>query len=315
MPIPSGLSAQFGAAIETTPGTRVAPTVFPELLQESLRRNPQYARSAGLRSGRIVQHRITEIGYQVSGQVSMEVAPETIGPFLRAGVGAVSTTGTNPYTHVITPSATTMRPSMTLQFGRPTVASPSVVKVLEYQGCYVSSWEMAFNTDAYATCQFSFDGMYEDSTQTIATPTYPTLTPFTFEHAVLTASGGTEEVDSLTVSGNLTNFVRRQVSSTQPGTNRITPGGMAAFGGTFTRDFRNTDMYDDMVAGTEATLTVAVTSGSYSLTITGNARLIDAGSNVSGPELLKEAVPFEFVHTTSDASAFTATLVNNVATI
>jgi hypothetical protein len=314
MAIPSGLSAQLGVAIETTPGTRVAPAVFPELLSESMRRNPQFLRSAGLRV-RMTQHRIIDSGYRVSGDVQMEAATETIGPFLRAAIGAVATTGSGTYTHVITPSVTTLRPSMTVQIGRPTVATSAVVECFEYTGCYVNAWELSIQPDAFVTASFTFDGMLEDVSQTLATPTYPTLTPLTFLHATLTASGGTECVNSLNLTGSLSNSVRAQVCPTNPGTNKITPSGMAAFGGSFGRDFRNTDMYDDMVAGTEATLTVALVSGSYSLTITGNARLMDAGPNVGGPDILTEDVPFEFLHASTDASAFTATLVNNVATI
>ncbi len=314
MPIPSGLSAQLGAAIETTPGTRVAPTVFPELISESLRRNPQFLRSAGLRV-RMTRHRIDASGYRVGGDIQMETAAETIGPFLRAAIGSVSTSGAGTFTHVITPSTTTLRPSMTLQVGRPTVASPALVKVGEYTGCYVNAFELTIEPDAYVMASFTFDGMLEDLSQTIAAPTYPTLTPFTFLHATLTASGGTECVNSLNVAGSMSNAVRPQICPTNPGTNKITPSGMADFGGSFGRDFRNTDMYDDMIAGTEATLTVALVSGTSSLTITGNARIMDAGANVGGPDILTEDVPFEFVSATSDAAAFTATLVNNVSTI
>jgi hypothetical protein len=321
MPIPSGLSAQFGAAIETTPGTRVAPAVFPELTSESIRRNPQHIWPMGLRN-RLTPPAPVIVGYRPAGDIQLDVSAETIGPFLRAGIGAVSTSGSGTYTHVITPSVTTLPPSMTLQFGKPTAALSSTVEVQEFTGCYVNAWELSLVPDQFVAASFSWDGMLVDDGQTIATPTYPTLTRFVSTHATLTASGGTECVNSLNITGALSNDVKPQLGcSTYPGTNKILPaagGDWARFGGSFNRDFRNTDMYDDMVAGTVATLTLALTSGSFSLTITGTAQLMDGMANIGGPGVLQEDVPFVFVRASdsaTDASAFTATLVNNVATI
>jgi hypothetical protein len=69
------------------------------------------------------------------------------------------------------------------------------------------------------------------------------------------------------------------------------------------------------VNGAEAALSLAFDAGTGAkLTIAGNVRFDGSTPNVSGPELLEQALPFKFVSVTSDAAAFTVTLENADAT-
>lgn len=313
---PSGISAQVGYIVETTAGTRQAPTTFLEVVQESLKRNPQFIRPRHLAAGRRLAKRKILAGQLPSGQISFPVYPETIGPLLRGVLGGVSTTGSNPYTHTITPGSSPA-PSFTFQVGRPDVATAPTVHPFDYVGSYIEQLEIVCNAGEQVMAQVDLAAIREVDDQSLASASYATVTPLTFMHATLTASGGTECFDTATVTIRQALAKRQQGCPTGTvGEQKINPTGVLEIGGTVTRDWRNQDLYDDMVAGTEGTLTLAFNAGaSAQLTLTGNAFFADAGTMVAGPDLLKEQIPFEFVHATADASAFTATLINSVATI
>lgn len=316
MPYPSSNSAQAAYAIEAVAGTRQTPTIFVEIASETLKRNPQFLRPRPVAGGRLMPKRKVLAGQKPGGGISFPVYPETIGPLLRATLGKVATTGAGPYTHVITPDQANVRPAMTWQFGRPDAAA-GTVHAFDYIGCYVEQLELACNAGEEVMASVDLVGMREVDDQTLAVATFPTVTPLTFLHATLTASGGTECFDSITVTLKNSNAARQQACPTNPGEQKVTPLGVDVYGGTVTRDWRNQDLYDEMVLGTEGTLSLAFNAGaSAQLTLAGNVFFANAGSNVPGSNaLLKETVPFEFVSGTSDAAAFTATLITTVATL
>jgi hypothetical protein len=70
------------------------------------------------------------------------------------------------------------------------------------------------------------------------------------------------------------------------------------------------------VAGTEASLVVALNAGANAqMTFTLNIVFTGETPQVTGPEMIKQPLPFEVTSATSDAAAATLVLINDDATI
>lgn len=162
MALGSGLAAQIGFGIESTPGTVVTPTLFTPLVSESLKLDRARLESAGIIAGRRVLDSDMWNGGNntVSGDVQLELYDRSLGPLFRAMFGAVSTSGSDPYTHTFTPGELA-DDTLTVQVGRPTV-SGSVIP-FTYGGCTVTSWQLACATGAIATLGLSVTGSSEQA--------------------------------------------------------------------------------------------------------------------------------------------------------
>lgn len=310
MPVNSGLRAQLGVAIETTVGTYTAPDHFLELLSETLKFTKNPLVSAGLRAGRRTRHRTTFGTQQTAGGVRVESAAEAQGILWRLAMGAVATTGAGPYTHVFTPGDL---PSATFQVGKP--GTGGTVHPHSYLGSYVNGWELSVTAGEFVNMSVDLVGSNEVTNESLASATFPSLTPLTFAHATLTMSGGSECFDSLTIAGANNLDVHFPVCATNPGHPRIRESARREYSGTFNGDFSDLDFYDDFRNGTAATLTLALNAGtSAQLTLSGNCKFWGDTPNVAGPEVLKQQVPFVFESITGDSNALTVTLINGDST-
>ena len=102
----SGLSAQLGIAEEGggSYGTYAAPTLFQEFVDEGIKYVSNRIESQGIRGGRRIGHRWAQGTRKAEGPISMELANETVGLWLKHGIGAPNTSGGgDPYTHTYTP--------------------------------------------------------------------------------------------------------------------------------------------------------------------------------------------------------------------
>lgn len=318
MPIGSSISGQVGMAIETTPGTRQAPTAWMEILQESLTAGRKTLRSNAIGgAGAIVKPNVL-LGQEPAGQIAMEASAENIGKMLRMALGAPTTTGAGPYTHTFAFSFANALPTATFQIGRPDVGG--TVRPFDYVGMMVNTWEMAINPDEYVQVQYDLAGRFVDETQTLGTPTWPTLTSWSSVHASLSLLGGTECFDSLTIRGDNKLNMSAVVCGTNPGQRRVRQAGRPSFGGTFNQDFEDMTLYNAFKNGTVGALSLVLNAGSTAtLTIAGRVQFVEDNTPaLSGPEdILKQTANFEFVRdgSNTDAQAFSVVLVNSVSTI
>jgi hypothetical protein len=298
MPIGSSISGQVGIGIESTPGTRVAPASWKQILQESMTAGRKTIRPQGIGGGGAIAQPRVLLGQEPGGQISMEGAAENLPTLLRLALGSPVTTGAGPYTHTYSFSLATPLPSATIQIGRPDVGG--TVRCFEYTGCRASSWEMAVNPDDFV--KFQYD-----------------LTYFTSLHASLTLLGGAEEFDSLTIRGENNLDMSTVVTATNPGRRRIRQKGRPTLGGTFQQDFQDLALFNAFKAGTVGALSLVLNAGAAAqLTITGRVQFVEDNSPaLSGPEeILKQSCPFEFVRdgANTDAQAFSAVLITSTAT-
>lgn len=308
----SGFDSQIGYAVEATPGTYVAPTKTIEHVSESIKFNQERIESQGIKAGRRGGSGRWALGRSwVEGSVQHELSASTIGPILRNLMGAVSTTGSNPYTHTLTYGALS-EGALTIQVGRPDLAG--TVNVFSYLGCQITELSLSSKVGEISTLDFNVYGQKEDTSQTLATPSYPAAwSPFTFAHGVLSLAAAEYEFDDINLTFNsglqTGRHTHRSSTAAQP---RISKE--AAFrtaGGTINSEFISMTAYNRFKAGTEAALSMVWNAGaSAQLTVAGNVRFDGETPNVSGPEMLKQALPFKFISTTSDAAMLTVTLVN-----
>lgn len=312
MAVGSGLAAQVGFIVETTAGTRQTPTSFVEFNQESLQLSIERIERRGLKAGRRLRHAWAVGTRQVGGQINFDLSAETVGTLFKAAIGSVATTASGSgYLHTFTPGDL---PSLSVQVGKPDVGG--TVRPFDYVGCRVNSFELAANPNEFATMQLDLVGEDELLDGTTATATYSQSTFFTFANGKLEIAGSEVCVDSATVSGNNNLAVYHEICSSKAGKPTIREADYRDYGGTLAADFRDLTAYNRYVQGTEATLTLEFDAGTNAkLTVTGNVRFDGETPTVSGPEILKQALPFVFVSGTSDAATFTVTLDNTDSSV
>jgi hypothetical protein len=308
----SGFDSQIGYAVETTAGTYVAPTKTIEHVSESIKFQQERIESQGIKAGRRGSSGRWALGRGwVEGSIQHELSASTIGPILRNLMGAVSTSGSNPYTHVLTYGAAS-EGGLTIQVGRPDLAG--TVNAFSYLGCQITELSLSSKVGEISMLDFSVYGQKEDTAQSLAATSYPSAwSPFTFAHGVLSLAGAEYEFDDINLtfnSGLMTGrHTHRSSTPTQP---RISKeANFRTAGGTINSEFISMAAYNRFKNGTEAALSMVWNAGaSAQLTVAGNVRFDGETPNVSGPDMLKQALPFKFLSTTSDAAMLTVTLVN-----
>lgn len=305
----SGLAAQFAFEQESTPGTYETPTHFLEFLNESITDQTQWNRSNGLRAGRRVAHAFTKGTTSYNGQTSHELTAETVAALLELCVGGLATTGaSDPYTHTITPDTLD---TATLQIGTP--GTGGTVHPRSYTGAMVRSWELSVDPGTgFVILNVDWECQAETTAEDLETASYATFTRLTFRHATLELASSEVCVDNITIRGDNNLDVTHKVCSTAPGAPTIRESGMRTYSGSATADFADLTQYNRFKNGTEVAFSLELAaSANDSVTITGNVHFLpDATPTVTGAEVVKNPINFEFVHGTSDSSGFTVVVKN-----
>lgn len=196
MAIGSGLGAQIGFAAETTYGTFVAPTRFPEFTKESLVLKKTTAQSAGIAAGRLLPLAGRRVVTRREGQgtVEMEVANKGMGLPLQSLMGTsvtpVQQGVTTAYlqTHTL---ASIAGKSLTIQKGVPLTTGTVTDK--SFVGCKITSGEFSCGVGEMLTASFEIDARDCDEGQTLAAASYVTAAPFHFlQMALKTGTFGAE---------------------------------------------------------------------------------------------------------------------------
>lgn len=309
-PLASGLAGQIGFAAESTYGTFVAPTRFLELNSSSIKYERERIESQGIRAGRRVLHRWTGGVQRVAGDVEFEMAPQGFGLLWLNILGANTTTGSNPYTHTMTPGDLSGK-SLSVQVGKPDIGG--VVRVFSYLGCKITGAELSAAVNEYAMMNLSFYGNHLDTSQTLGTASYPAnLTPFDFTKGTVTlaAAGFDVKEFSLSIDNGLAvdrHFLR---TTTPERSKEPLENNRRSVTGSLTADFTDLTAFNRFVNGTEAALVLTFDAGaSAKTTITMNVRF-DGEDPELGQELLEQPLPFKAVSATSDAAALTVAVVN-----
>lgn len=315
MALPSGLAGQVGYVSETQYGLPVTVTRFVPFLSETFAADYQRIESAGIVAGaRVLRSEQWRPGnIAVAGDIQHELYQQGIGVLFRNMLGSVTSSATaGVATHTFSPGETTNQ-SFTIQIGRP--MTTGVVVPYTYAGCKITSWEIACAAGEIVTFGTSVIGQSETTGITLATVSFlpGQLVPFTFVDGTVSISGSNASVRNITISGqsNLTDD-RRYIGSRvidQPLENDL-----SNYSGSMMIDFSSTDMYNRIVAGTEAPVVLSLSAGAAAkLTVTMNARFDGGVPQVGGRGILTAEYPFKCVATTSldDSTAIKAVMVNS----
>jgi len=311
MPIASGLAGQLVIADEVTYGTYVAGTRGFEFTEENLQFEREMIESMGIRAGRRIQSRFAQGVQRVAGDVTLELAPQGMGLLFKHIFGGVATTGAGPYTHTFTPGDLSGK-SMSVQVGRP--FSTGTVQSFSILGTKVTQAEISAEVNDYAHLTLSLYGNHEDTGQTLATATYPTLVPFVFTNGTLTVGGSAQDVRNFTLTiDNALIIDRHFIRATTPERSKEPlEGGYRQVTGSFEADFDSLTAYNRYVNGTQASMVLAFSSGTTSLTITMNVRFDGETPTIDSPDdLVTLNMGYKAISSTSDAAAITAVLVNS----
>lgn len=301
--------AQVGFKSESTVGTAVTVDQFTPFLSEGLGQRITYLDTQTISARHTLS--VTKQGTkEVGGPLSLELANTDLATLLTHMMGSVSTSGTGPYTHTATPGDLEGK-SFTVQIGKPD--SGGTVRPFTYAGCKVGSWTISANVGSIALLDLDVIGMTETTATALASASYDsTWEPFTFTEASLTLAGSSiATVRSLSITGN--NAIERRIRLGSGTSKQPLQIGRRSYTGTVSMDFDDLTEYAKYVAGTEVALVATFNNGTQTLTVTANVQYVGDTPAVGGQQLVEQTLPFRCLHSSSDSSAITLTLVNSEA--
>lgn len=310
MATPSGISAQFGFAQETTYGTAVTVTRFQPFLEESIESSFEPLESEGIiPSNRVLRSdQWTQGVFRHAGDVGLELTTRNCGLLLKHCLGSLSTTslaGTS--THTVTPGDLTGL-GLTVQVGRPDRGG--TVRPFTYAGTKFASWEVALASGENATFGLSVVAQTVTTATSLASASYSTTSyPFSFVNGSFALAGSSLCVRSARVAGDnsLTtdrvcighNYIEEPIETAR---RQLT--------GELEIEFPDLFHYNRFIAGTEGYLSLTMANGGSSLNLGANVRTDQATPKVSGRDMVVQNFTFTCVATNStDGSALTATYV------
>jgi len=311
MTVRSAISRSVGLAAESTYGTFVAPTRHIPIIGESI--EPDYSRIDNddvIRAGRFTQHSDDQAPGRVihQGAIQTLLYDRSVGIFLQHVLGSGSTSGAGPYTTPLVPGSSTGK-SLSIQVGRP--STDGTVQPFSYTGVKTRMVKISgtkneavkFEADIIARAVTTATGLTAVSYAASAVPfrwsQFGTI-------SLMGATNATVSEISITMTQELDEerlFLGSSVIGEpyQKGLTAIEISGVA--------EFESLTFHNNLVSGAVACYSIPCTTGSYSLTFAGTARMDAGHPTASGREIFK--VPFTLKPMgTTDAAAFTATLVS-----
>lgn len=171
MALAFGYDSWVGFATESTWGTRVAPSKFIRILEESMKLDQSRIAKPSL--GSASQNRSVRSKRSVSGSISTQVGYNGIETLLKHTFGSVNTVlleASTSWTHTF--SLTNALPTgLTLHVNRD---AADLGTAYEYEGCQVEKLTLKQDVEDFLIATFDFQGE-DEATQAVATPTFPTF--------------------------------------------------------------------------------------------------------------------------------------------
>lgn len=310
----SGAQAFWGFGIESTQNTRVAADLWHPFVQESMKENHAPIFDEGIYHDEPFMRSPVAGVQKPGGQVALELTPEVCSNLFYLALGAVSTSGAGPYTHVLTRELGTLK-SFTQHIIRPGL---STLEVWEYIGCMIAGWTVAVQPGRRPTLQLDVLANRVDRTATALTPSWPTMNRLSSTHCSLTIAAAAQTFDSLTIGQRTGVQAENQHSSTNPGSQSVFETGVGSdVSGTLTVDYTSTTegFYADQLAGTTRAVVLTMqVSASASIVIDGDAAFTDDPTpNITGRGKTKHQLGFRLVNGGSNEP--TVTVVNGETTV
>ena len=160
-----GRSGAIGIAVETTYGTAVSRTNWRPVISSGLQRSPSVVPRTDLHAGGPTRRSKFTEREEAGGDVSLLATYDNIGMLLKAALGAVSTSGSGPYTHVYTLADTL--PSLTIENIRGTATNSEV-----FEGVKVSSMGLECSAGTEMVMSLGFIAETAAARASAGTPSY-----------------------------------------------------------------------------------------------------------------------------------------------
>lgn len=200
--------ASIGIVKETTYGTAVTVTRFPEFVDQNLTQDNKYVQGQGLRVGKTVARAARRALAQVDvkGDIKLEASTKGLGPFFQAmlGTGVPTITSAPPaWQQLFTPAVTDPMPSYTIQAGMPPIGGGTSL-AHTFEGCVCDKWQITADASS-GIVQVSTSWVGKDllTATAYAAPSY-VATPHLFTFAQGAALIGVAGTATLTVPGAAT---------------------------------------------------------------------------------------------------------------
>lgn len=309
----TGIYGQLGYAAESTYGTPVTPTRFAEFFNESFAEPDNAIKTAGIRSGVIVQRqdRVAQGFEDPRGGFELELHNKGMGLLLKHLVGSVSSAqpdaGGNPtvWEHTITPGSLDAL-SLTFEIGWKDTAGNGFRKTVEGAQCL--DWEIGVKKGEFAKLKSNWVAEHMTVATGVTTASYPSsTTPFHWANAAATIAGGSVSFEEFRLTcknsldtGRYFGGSRQRSQCVENGHREIT--------GLIVPEFGDWTAYNRFVNGTTAALTMFLTGGvisgsySYALEITLNVRFTGETPKLTGLERIMQPLPFEALATSDVGS-------------
>jgi hypothetical protein len=310
MALRSGLAAQIGYGEEVTAGTYLAPTRFLEFNDEGIALDQQLIRSSGMRaSSRMLRtDRVARGRKTVGGQVNHEIHSKGFGLLLKHIHGKAATI-TTPATGVLTRDQTfdglgdPYGLSMTVQKGVPDVGG--TVRSFSYLGCKVASWSISNSVDGIAMLAVTWDGIDEDTGQSLGAASYASSTELlNYTGGLLNVASSEVDVKSVTIDGAVGLATDRHFIRASRLKKEQIPNGLYAITGTLQAEFEDLTAYNRFVNKTLAQLDVTWTAATliettlypYLKMTLQNVQFTGETPKVGGTDVVQISLPFECVY-------------------
>jgi hypothetical protein len=309
MAIGVGAGMVVGVAVETVPGTYVAPTHFMLLKSESLKFTRSAIQRRPLRNIADVAGVLPNY-FSVMGDLVVEVTEDILPQLLRTSRMTCVKAGAAPFTYTFTPNALAL-PAQTMSI---TVVRAGVV--FGYTGCVIGSQKYSLE-DGVLVGSFSIVGRNE-AVQSAPTATYVTTVPFAYGNYDIQIPTATSVFDADTFEISIEDNAEPQ--------NRLRLNSLAAefvkYGErsvelTIERDFDGRADYDLFKALTAQTVTVlAQKSASASVKFLLPAAVkddFDIGGGTGQAELIRSSIKYIGTYDSATSKAVEILVTTNAS--
>lgn len=263
----------------------------------------------------------------VEGPWGYEVAPESVGIVLKHLVGAPTTTGAGPYTHVFQHALTganVLPPGLTLEQDFGSGVLSGTARILRLLGCRINQGQLSLTPAGFPT--MSLDIVGADWLQA-ATPL--DATPTDYGHTGFEASNVTVQIGSVAKNIPLNQLTLTIGNDLDTDKYAISGGGVRAglgegqalVTGQINAFLDHEDVINTILSGTDTEMTITIsrgtglgTAGNESLVISIPALVFEVGgAPVQGPRGVRVQASFQAHRNSTAELGVTYTLKNSIA--
>lgn len=300
----TALDAQVGFADEATFGTFVAPAVFHEWVEWSVKRSDEKIESKGRRPGRRIQsaNRREQGRTGASGDASFELNDRGADKLLLPCLGAVAHAQPDApgsptvWEHTVTLGGLDGT-SFSAQVGLPD--NTGAVQALSYRGGKVLSWEMSNTVDEYLMLKQSLDFVEELDNQALAVATFVDANPLSWAGAAINLDGSPIDVKSVSLQGDSGLINDRFFLGSKTKKEQLEGGALRGLSGELSgAEFSGLTDYQLFTSGAIVPLTFAWTGGvienafNFAVEVTLAAVQFDGDTPNPGDGVIEQPLPF-----------------------